>query len=114
MLAKCVNSVCSAQFRFLHQGKLFEVEIQYARTPTGKVQVERYWLCDQCAEQVTLWFDKCEGLVVHSPAGREKVRGLSSGRSVAEISQVRIRPLDINLAAGRGFTGNPKVRRQAA
>ena len=100
MLAKCVNSVCSAQFRFLHQGKLFEVE--------------SYWLCDQCAEQVTLWFDKCEGLVVHSPAGREKVRGLSSGRSVAEISQVRIRPLDINLAAGRGFTGNPKVRRQAA
>lgn len=29
MLAKCVNPVCSNQFRFLHQGKLLQVEIQF-------------------------------------------------------------------------------------
>ena len=29
MLHKCANPVWCAQFRYLHQGKLFEVEVQY-------------------------------------------------------------------------------------
>lgn len=76
MLAKCVNPVCSAQFRYLRQGKLFEVEIQYLDTPSdnsqrevgdGRVQIERCWLCDECAAHITLRFDKRLGLVmVHS------------------------------------------------
>lgn len=124
MLAKCLNPVCCNQFLFLHQGKLFEVEIQYSdgavasghREPAiGKIHLERYWLCDKCAEELTLSFDKRQGLLMHSSLGSAGVPiSFSSSRSLTEIMQVRIRPLDLNFAAGRDFTGSLKVRRQAA
>ena len=126
MLAKCVNPVCCNQFLFLHQGKLFEVEFQYSdgvvasghREPVnGKMHVERYWLCDKCAEELTLSFDKRQGLVIHSSLGSVGVPiPFSSSRSLSltEITQVRIRPLDLNFSGGRDFTGTLKVRRQAA
>ena len=53
MLHKCVNPVCAAQFRYLHEGRLFEVETQYCESSfdrkskqrNGRGHVERYWLC---------------------------------------------------------------------
>ena len=50
VLQKCANPVCDAQFRYLDQGQLFEVEIQYSQSPrpndprepsNGNVHVER-------------------------------------------------------------------------
>ncbi len=38
MLHKCANPVCCAQFRYLHQGKLFELEIQYVESTLGDAQ----------------------------------------------------------------------------
>ena len=124
MLAKCVNPVCRNQFLFLHQGKLLEVEVQYSdgavasghREPaSGKIHLERYWLCDRCAEELTLSFDKRQGLLMHSSVRSAGVPiPFSSSRSVTEITQVRIRPLDLNSSGGRDFTGSLKVRRQAA
>ena len=38
MLHKCANPVCCAQFRYLNQGKLFEVEIQYVESTLGDGQ----------------------------------------------------------------------------
>ena len=124
MLAKCVNPVCSNQFRFLHQGKLLEVEIQFLDKAAandhrdiakGKVHIERYWLCDQCSEHVTLRFDKRQGLLMYSFVTSEEVLiPLSSSRTVAEISQVRIRPLGLNVGGERDLTGGSEVRRQAA
>ncbi|PYV67170.1 MAG: hypothetical protein DMG96_40080 [Acidobacteria bacterium] len=32
VLDKCANPVCCAQFRYLYQGKLVEVEVQYAES----------------------------------------------------------------------------------
>ncbi len=32
MLNKCANLFCSSQFRYFHQGKLVEVELQYAES----------------------------------------------------------------------------------
>jgi hypothetical protein len=72
VLNKCANPACSAQFRYLHQGKLFEVEVQYAESPpsdrptkpdNGKGHVERCWLCDDCAAHITLRFDALRGVV---------------------------------------------------
>lgn len=124
MLAKCVNPVCCAQFRYLHHGKLFEVEVQYRESEAtnghrkfgnGKGHIERYWLCDQCAEHVTLRFEKRQGLVMRPPVGLEEVIiPLSSSRTLAEIWEVRIRPLDLNFAGKRDLTGDSKVRRKAA
>ena len=73
MLSHCANSQCSKPFLRLGQGKLFLVEATppletansqspYARHPLRRV--ERYWLCDQCAESSTLVYDCEKGIVL--------------------------------------------------
>jgi hypothetical protein len=76
MLSHCVNSQCSRPFLQLGQGKLFLVEtecvagveelttppVPYARRRTRRV--ERYWLCDQCAQVSTLVYDQKQGIVL--------------------------------------------------
>jgi len=56
MLYKCANEACSAPFRKLREGKLFQVETEYfAGQETGSIavrrarttrRVEHFWLCD--------------------------------------------------------------------
>jgi hypothetical protein len=100
-----------AQFHYLHQGKLFEVEIQYAESPTnggqtkavnGKGHSERCWLCDDCAAHITLRFEARRGEVIVSAlkSSAEALRTLLSQLSVAagvRIARVLIRPLDMEL-----------------
>lgn len=71
MLHKCANPACCAQFQYLHQGSLFEVEMQYFESPPcdgegrvcrGKGHVERWWLCDHCSAHFALRFDPRRGL----------------------------------------------------
>jgi hypothetical protein len=79
MLHKCANSSCSNLFRRLHEGKLFQVETEFLpafravaswRRNQPVRKVERFWLCDQCAPQMTLSFEK--GGVVTVPLTRER------------------------------------------
>lgn len=129
MLQKCANPICYAQFRYLHQGKLFEVEIQYRNGPSGdapgklgngKGHVEWCWLCDQCAPHVSLRFDPGQGLVMVRPlAVSEEVVPIaflqSGGRNVAEISRILIRHFDLNLTTTRNASGvsNGRMREAA-
>ena len=113
VLNKCANPACSALFRYLHQGKLFEVEIQYAESPAGggqakavhgKGHAERCWLCDDCAAHVTLRFDSQRGEVMVSSfrSSEETLTTLftqSNGGPAARIVRVLIRPLDLELRA---------------
>ena len=105
MLQKCANPVCYNQFRYLHQGKLFEIEIRYVDSPSadnqgkptnGKGHVERCWLCDQCAANVALRFDRQRGLVIvcSSSASEEVVTSISQsgGKAAADIARIIIRP----------------------
>jgi hypothetical protein len=67
MLSKCANPLCSASFRYFHQGRLFRVETSVTASLTnasgnvnaGKpaARVEFFWLCDSCAPQMTLEHD---------------------------------------------------------
>lgn len=60
MLYKCANEACSAPFRKLREGKLFQVETEYFAgdiSMTGRRgrpgrKVEHYWLCDSCSPYV--------------------------------------------------------------
>jgi len=67
MLSKCANPSCSAPFLYLHEGKLFRVEVPSATSGnsadphSGSVierkaanRLEYYWLCDSCAAQMTI------------------------------------------------------------
>jgi hypothetical protein len=128
VLQKCANPTCYAQFRYLHQGKLFEVEIQYRNGPSddapdklgnGKGHVEWCWLCDQCTARVSLRFDSGQGLVIVRPlAVSEEIVPTaflqSSGRNVAEISRIMIRPLDLNLTTTRNAPSESNGRMREA
>jgi hypothetical protein len=79
MFHKCANSTCSNLFRRLHEGKLFQVETEYLpafravsswRRDRPVRKVERYWLCDECAPQMTLSFEK--GGIVTVPLTQER------------------------------------------
>lgn len=59
MLSKCANPGCSAKFRFLHEGRIFSLVQrpgagQGAEPVAGNGPLERYWLCDRCAQAMTL------------------------------------------------------------
>jgi hypothetical protein len=101
------------QFLYLHQGRVFEVEVRYFESPwddgqgklgDGKAHVERCWLCDQCATHIALRFDRRRGLITLSSLGDSKDAGtpgiqLSSPKATAGIERVLIRPLDLNLTS---------------
>ena len=57
MLAKCANPACSAPFRYLHEGKLFRLDLG-AGPPSADLRIPRqlqyFWLCDRCARTMTL------------------------------------------------------------
>ena len=73
MVGKCANSSCHTSFRYLHEGKLFCVEIpppQAGSNAFGRNfsdncvrRVEWYWLCNRCAEQMTLKIEEGRGIV---------------------------------------------------
>jgi hypothetical protein len=58
MLSKCANPECSEMFRYLHEGKIFNLD------PTPEVTIatgmlhpelqERFWLCGRCSKDLTL------------------------------------------------------------
>jgi hypothetical protein len=128
VLHKCVNPDCSAQFRYLHQGRLFEIEIQYLKTAdsagqgtlhNGKGYVERCWLCDQCATHIALRFDPRRGLVVASSLGRaEGVITLATPQSTANAATERKRALirsldmDLRISTKRNAAGQRNVRKE--
>ena len=76
MLSHCANLQCSKPFLRLGQGKLFLVETEFPAklgeltappSPHMRQQprrIERYWLCNQCAEVWTLVQDPNEGIVL--------------------------------------------------
>jgi len=76
MLSRCANSQCSKPFLKLREGKLFLVETERLTKPGESVappfvrarrvqrQVEHYWLCDECAAQWTLIYDRDQGVAL--------------------------------------------------
>jgi hypothetical protein len=74
MLSRCANSQCSRPFLRLRQGKLFLVETECVANPGSPPasastpmrlqprRVERYWLCEQCAEVWTLVQERSQGI----------------------------------------------------
>ena len=76
MLSQCANSKCSKPFLKLRDGKLFLVETERIAKPgesavppfvrARQLQrcVEHYWLCDDCATEWTLVYDRERGIAL--------------------------------------------------
>ncbi len=75
MLSQCANSKCGKPFLKLREGKLFLVETERVTKPGESAPpfvrarqqqrcVEHYWLCDDCAAQWTLVYDREHGVAL--------------------------------------------------
>ena len=76
MLSKCANPACSTPFRYLRDGKLFEVEshrpVKAAADHAKPVRsIEFFWLCGQCSAELTVVNDDQNG-VITVPIAKEK------------------------------------------
>lgn len=71
MLSKCANPGCSARFLYLNRGKLFRIprhaagasEENLANDKKPTRRLEYFWLCSECAGEMTLAFRKGVGIV---------------------------------------------------
>src|ERR1700688_2589184 len=76
MLSHCANPQCSKPFLRLRDGKLFLVETErmtkpgesavppFVRARQHQRCVEHYWLCDDCATEWTLIYDRDRGIAL--------------------------------------------------
>jgi hypothetical protein len=74
MLAKCANPSCSTPLVYLREGKIFMIESgpQSKTTIAAPLQlaskaqnrVEHFWLCGPCSSEMTLTFDRQQGVQV--------------------------------------------------
>ena len=95
MLRECANPACSREFRYLHEGKLFEVETQFLEHGHHRSEVQRYWLCDRCARSVTLRFCPNSGLVARATEEGSETTIQPPGRGGdGRIERVLVRPFD--------------------
>jgi len=85
MLSKCANPACSKPFRYLRDGKLFEFD--YHRNAEAKEsttlaprRLEFFWLCGECAGELTVIHDRQKGVVTVPIAQEAKflVRGAAA------------------------------------
>ena len=73
MLSKCANPSCSTPLVYLREGKIFRMENpppaqKLVETPVIKPKsvnrVEHFWLCGPCSAQLTLAYDRQNGVQV--------------------------------------------------
>jgi hypothetical protein len=69
MLSKCANPACSKPFRYLRDGKLFEIDSTHnaemkAGTKKAVRRVEFFWLCGDCSAELTVVDDHEKGVVI--------------------------------------------------
>lgn len=81
MLTKCANPACSAQFKYLHQGKLFHLtpipELQARHDRSLEFLYERFWLCDSCCKKMTVVWGGTAAKVVPLPETAMKVKTMA-------------------------------------
>lgn len=68
MLSKCANPACSTPFRYLREGKLFEIESDRPIETAGGFskpvrRIEFFWLCGECSAELTVVNDHEKGVV---------------------------------------------------
>lgn len=67
MLSKCANPDCGATFHYLGEGKLYELKAEAPQDPHFKKaagRAERFWLCDQCSNLMTLGVDASKKIIL--------------------------------------------------
>jgi hypothetical protein len=68
MLSKCANPGCSESFRYLGEGRLFQVERTVKVEGSGGKarKIEHYWLCSRCSQAMRIGILENEALLIFS------------------------------------------------
>jgi hypothetical protein len=66
MVSKCGNPACLARFRYLHEGRIFNIERSVDPGESGQRRIELYWLCTECSRALKLVSDHGSGVVIRS------------------------------------------------
>jgi hypothetical protein len=73
LLSKCAHPTCFAQFRYLHEGRVFKLRVPAFVRHIGSHRIEHFWLCERCARSLTIVFEK--GWVTTRPIYLELTAG---------------------------------------
>jgi hypothetical protein len=87
MLSKCANPGCTAVFLYLHQGKLFRLDVSsdlpssstLPKETKNGLRTEFFWLCTQCAAELTIDYARSTGVSV-VPLAKPLARAASSSQ----------------------------------
>ena len=71
MLSKCLNPACNETFRYLSEGRIFNLELTTYEEPdrVPSHRVERYWLCRKCAMTMAVVVEDGRVTAQHFPPG---------------------------------------------
>jgi hypothetical protein len=73
MLSKCANPACSSTFLYLHEGRIFRLELNHPavdRHSPPRRSFEYFWLCSECAPSLTVAFENQKVTVRPLPGPR--------------------------------------------
>jgi hypothetical protein len=82
VLSKCLNPACSAKFRYLHEGRIFKLEIASVVPKKGspRGRIEHFWLCPRCAQELGVVLDN--GSVTIRPLPQSKRERMPEGHGI--------------------------------
>jgi hypothetical protein len=89
VLSKCANPACLARFHYLHEGRIFKIEMATVASdsktlPTRKI--EHFWLCELCMQTLTVVLEN--GVVSTRPLHLELSEGAPEGKALERRRQV--------------------------
>ena len=54
MLSKCLNPACTSTFRYLRDGRIYQLEIPPLPDSSAGPRREYFWLCVRCCSKLTV------------------------------------------------------------
>ena len=60
MLSKCANPLCFVPFRYLHEGRIFNIELGAPPVDPEEppiLRIEHFWLCARCVQTLKVVLD---------------------------------------------------------
>jgi hypothetical protein len=57
LLSKCANPICVTPFRYMREGRIFNVQIR-SGSHREPVKIEHFWLCEKCAKTLKVVFER--------------------------------------------------------
>ena len=85
MLSKCANPACSNAFHYLHEGRIFKLEMGAVLSDnhgSPHRKIEHFWLCERCAQTLSVVLEN--GAVTTRPLRLQLVQDTRREKSARE------------------------------